>query len=237
MSHSPESSGPLPTLTIEGDSDTPLAELPSREDVDIASDKERKAHPLSLSPVTEMTERTPTSIKAVDDPNLPDLILPDPIDEGRDPPETLNEEIDRLQQAMSESVHTLIPTPRATDADDSPASLDHRQEESGHTIQGNSGADLILPIMIYAVVKANPSQLASQLMFLQRYRSAICLTGEASYAIVNLTAVIEFLEHVELAELGLGKDEGKVIRSVTLILALGRYADAFAVSRNFRPSA
>ncbi len=75
-----------------------------------------------------------------------------------------------------------------------------------------SGADLILPIIIYAVVKSNPPQLASQLMFLRRYRSAICLTGEASYAIVNLTAVVEFLEHVDLAELGLGNESDKVIR-------------------------
>ena len=78
-----------------------------------------------------------------------------------------------------------------------------------------SGADLILPIIIFAVVKSNPPQLASHLMFLRRYRSAICLTGEASYAIVNLTAVVEFLEHVDLAELGLGSDSDKVIRSVS----------------------
>jgi hypothetical protein len=49
-------------------------------------------------------------------------------------------------------------------------------------------------------------------MYLRRYRSAICLSGEASYAIVNLTAVVEFLEHVGLAELGLGEDSDKVIR-------------------------
>lgn len=48
-------------------------------------------------------------------------------------------------------------------------------------------------------------------MYLRRYRSAICLTGEASYAIVNLTAVVEFLEHVNLSELGLGSDSEKVM--------------------------
>jgi hypothetical protein len=73
--------------------------------------------------------------------------------------------------------------------------------------RSTSGADLILPLMIYAVVKANPPQLASQLMYLRRYRSAICLVGEASYAIVNLTAVVEFLEHVHLSELGLGDSD------------------------------
>lgn len=77
--------------------------------------------------------------------------------------------------------------------------------------QSTSGADLILPIIIFAVVQANPPQLASQLMYLRRYRSAICLTGEASYAMVNLTAVVEFLEHVDLAELGLGGESDKVM--------------------------
>ena len=75
-----------------------------------------------------------------------------------------------------------------------------------------SGADLILPIIIYAVVKSNPLQLASHLMYMRRYRSAICLSGEASYAIVNLTAVVDFIEHVQLADLGLGGDSEKVIR-------------------------
>ena len=65
--------------------------------------------------------------------------------------------------------------------------------------KGSSGADLILPIIIYAVVKSNPPQLASHLMYLRRFRSAICLTGETSYAIVNLTAVIDFIEHVQLS--------------------------------------
>lgn len=74
-----------------------------------------------------------------------------------------------------------------------------------------SGADLILPIIIYSVVKSNPAHLASQLMYVRRYRSNILLRGDQSYAIVNLTAVIEFLEHVSLAELGLGSYSSRVL--------------------------
>ena len=108
-----------------------------------------------------------------------------------------------LQEAMSDSVLGLTAPVLSRDP---PAELVKPAKQS------TSGADLILPIIIFAVVKSNPPQLASQLMFLRRYRSAICLTGEASYAIVNLTAVVEFLEHVELAELGLGHNSDKVIR-------------------------
>ncbi len=82
---------------------------------------------------------------------------------------------------------------------------------------GSSGADLLLPLAIYSIVKSNPNRLVSHVLFVQRYRSAICLSGEASYAIVNLTAVIEFLEHVDLAELGLTSTE-KVMRCVRRVL-------------------
>lgn len=74
-----------------------------------------------------------------------------------------------------------------------------------------SGADLILPLIIYSVVKSNPAHLASQLMYVRRYRSNILLRGDQSYAIVNLTAVVEFLEHVSLAELGLGSYSSRVL--------------------------
>lgn len=74
-----------------------------------------------------------------------------------------------------------------------------------------SGADLLLPIIIYAIVKANPTRLVSHLLYTQRYRASVCATGEASYAVVNVTAAVEFLENVDLAELGLSSAE-KVLR-------------------------
>jgi hypothetical protein len=109
-----------------------------------------------------------------------------------------------LEEAMSDSVMTIQAPEDSSVTADLPAPSPAKAS--------TSGADLILPIIIYAVVKANPAQLASHLMYLRRYRSAICLTGEASYAIVNLTAVIEFLEHVDMVELGLGEESDKVIR-------------------------
>jgi hypothetical protein len=110
-----------------------------------------------------------------------------------------------LEEAMSDSVMTIHASDAASPSPTPPANQSSQKPST-------SGADLILPIIIYAVVKSNPAQLASHLMYLRRYRSAICLTGEASYAIVNLTAVIEFLEHVDMVELGLGAESDKVIR-------------------------
>lgn len=131
--------------------------------------------------------------------------------------ESQQAELTPLQEALSDSVMTVSAAPVPYDSlpfDDAasvPPPNTSSDKQTKASKKSTSGADLILPIIIYAVVKSNPPQLASQLMYLRRYRSAICLTGEASYAIVNLTAVVEFLEHVNLSELGLGSDSDKVM--------------------------
>jgi hypothetical protein len=77
-------------------------------------------------------------------------------------------------------------------------------------------SDVLLPVMIYAVVKANPSQLVSHLLYVQRFRSR-SVGGEESFCLINLLAVVEFLENVDLAVLGLGSSD-KVMRCVLAIL-------------------
>lgn len=67
--------------------------------------------------------------------------------------------------------------------------------------------------MIFAVVKANPSHFVSHLLYTQRFRNQ-GIGGEESYCLVNLMAVADFLENVDLKALGLGESEKKVLRSV-----------------------
>ncbi|CAE6479565.1 unnamed protein product [Rhizoctonia solani] len=67
-------------------------------------------------------------------------------------------------------------------------------------------SDVLLPVMIYAVVKTNPSQLVSHLLYVQRFRSR-SVGGEESFCLINLMAVVEFLESVDLAVLGLASSE------------------------------
>jgi hypothetical protein len=71
-------------------------------------------------------------------------------------------------------------------------------------------------------------------MYLRRYRSAICLAGEASYAIVNLTAVVEFLEHVQLSELGLDSSERVMSVADLAPISLGDMDDASIASASSR---
>ncbi|KAF8632079.1 hypothetical protein AX15_002055 [Amanita polypyramis BW_CC] len=64
--------------------------------------------------------------------------------------------------------------------------------------------DVLLPILIFSVVKSNPPHLVSHLLFTQRFRNQVVSGGgEESYCLINLMAVAEFLENVDLAALGL----------------------------------
>lgn len=74
--------------------------------------------------------------------------------------------------------------------------------------------DVLLPMIIFSVVKANPPHLVSNLLFTQRFRNQ-SVGGEESYCLINLMAVAEFLENVDMAGLGLG-DSDKVMRFVSL---------------------
>ncbi|KAI0299280.1 hypothetical protein BC826DRAFT_996415 [Russula brevipes] len=75
--------------------------------------------------------------------------------------------------------------------------------------------DIILPLMIFAVVKANPSHFVSHLLYTQRFRNQR-VGGEESYCLVNLMAVADFLENVDLKALGLGESEKIVMSTADL---------------------
>ena len=69
---------------------------------------------------------------------------------------------------------------------------------------------MLLPFIIFSVVKANPTQLISHLLYVQRFRSRN-VHGEEQFCLINLLAAAEFLENVDLGALGLG-DSDKVLR-------------------------
>jgi len=69
--------------------------------------------------------------------------------------------------------------------------------------QSSSSADEILPTLIYTLITSPPSGLniISNLHFVQRFRNASKIDGEAAYCLTNLEAAISFLETVDLASL------------------------------------
>lgn len=69
--------------------------------------------------------------------------------------------------------------------------------------QSSSSADEILPTLIYTLITtpAEGINIISNLHFIQRFRSAHKINGEAAYCLTNLEAAITFLETVDLASL------------------------------------
>ena len=69
--------------------------------------------------------------------------------------------------------------------------------------QSSSSADEILPTLIYTLITSPPEgiNVISNLHFVQRFRAASKVDGEAAYVLVNLEAAITFLETVDLASL------------------------------------
>lgn len=70
-------------------------------------------------------------------------------------------------------------------------------------LPSSSSADEILPTLIYCLITSPPEgiNVISNLLFIQRFRSASKMNGEAAYCLTNLEAAISFLEDVELSSL------------------------------------
>ncbi|KAI9802926.1 MAG: hypothetical protein M1825_002157 [Sarcosagium campestre] len=72
-----------------------------------------------------------------------------------------------------------------------------------HFHPSSSSADEILPTLIYTLITTPPEgiNVISNLAFIQRFRAASKIDGEAAYCLTNLEAAITFLETVDLASL------------------------------------
>ena len=116
---------------------------------------------------------------------------------------------------------TVVLSPNSTREQDDPVPKIVAETESTSQVTSPSttapsaptpvSGDIVLPLMIFAAVKANPPHLVSHLLYTQRFRNQ-AVGGEESYCLINLMAVAEFLENVDLAALGLGDSEKHVIR-------------------------
>lgn len=61
-------------------------------------------------------------------------------------------------------------------------------------MEGESGADRFLPLLIYVVIKADPEQLVSNVKYIERFRQPAKLESEAGYYLTNLVRKF-FAEH------------------------------------------
>ncbi|KAK9452269.1 uncharacterized protein V1518DRAFT_425215 [Limtongia smithiae] len=77
--------------------------------------------------------------------------------------------------------------------------LSHMKQTTG--AKTSSSADFVLPVLIFAVIQADPPCIYSNLSYIQRFRSQKTNQGETAYCLTNFAAVVAFLETVDLTTL------------------------------------
>ncbi|GMI77161.1 ARABIDOPSIS THALIANA VACUOLAR PROTEIN SORTING 9A [Hibiscus trionum] len=69
------------------------------------------------------------------------------------------------------------------------------------------GADDFLPVLIYVTIKANPPQLHSNLLYIQRYRRQSRLVSEAAYFFTNMLSAEAFVSNIDAKSLSMEETE------------------------------
>ncbi|CAL9185258.1 unnamed protein product, partial [Musa hybrid cultivar] len=69
------------------------------------------------------------------------------------------------------------------------------------------GADEFLPVLIYVTIKANPPQLHSNLLYIQRYRRQSRLVSEAAYFFTNILSAESFIWNIDAQALSMEEAE------------------------------
>lgn len=188
--------GQLPPIPMKDDTPAEQPSIGPQGSIHEMTDDTRslggRSRPMSpeADPATPKPISRPASVFSNSENSVPEIHLPDSAI-------SLPEDEDSKTPSHSEAATYF-------DRSHSTSSLNASPEIApGPT---SSSADLILPILIYSVVQANPQQLASHLAFVQRFRAENLFGGEGQYCLVNAQAVLEFLLTVDLEALGLSSD-------------------------------
>ncbi|KAI8645855.1 hypothetical protein BD408DRAFT_411168 [Parasitella parasitica] len=74
-------------------------------------------------------------------------------------------------------------------------------------MEGDEGADVFLPLLIYVVIRANPPKLISNVQYISRFRNPEHLKSEVGYYLTNLMGAIEFIETMDVNSLTISQEE------------------------------
>lgn len=92
------------------------------------------------------------------------------------------------------------------------------------------GADEFLPVLIYVTIKANPPQLHSNLLYIQRYRHQSRLVAEAAYFFTNMLSAASFISNIDAKALSMDETEFENNMETARALLSGLSADADGLS-------
>lgn len=80
------------------------------------------------------------------------------------------------------------------------------------------GADEFLPVLIYVTIKANPPQLHSNLLYIQRFRHQSRLIAEAAYYFTNMLSAESFISSIDAKAISM--DEAEFERNMEFARAM-----------------
>ncbi|GAA5902027.1 hypothetical protein JCM5296_007558 [Sporobolomyces johnsonii] len=194
---------PVPLKKDIGSDNSSSSDRPAEVEMDDAASRTSSRAPSRLRspppPAVDDDEllRTPRPPPPVADQDVPEIKLSDSTSQ-------VSELSSSMHEATSSSMFDPVPAPSPPQSIFETSS---RRSPSISSGAATSSADLILPLLIYSVVRANPPHLVSHLKFAHRFRSESLMRGQASYCATNFDAVVEFLNHVDIASLGLSSQK------------------------------
>ncbi|XP_052190743.1 vacuolar protein sorting-associated protein 9A-like [Diospyros lotus] len=89
------------------------------------------------------------------------------------------------------------------------------------------GADEFLPVLIYVTIKANPPQLHSNLLYIQRYRRQSRLVAESAYFFTNMLSAESFILNIDANALSMDETEFQSNMESARALLSGLSADTY----------
>ncbi|KAI7858933.1 hypothetical protein BDC45DRAFT_286847 [Circinella umbellata] len=117
---------------------------------------------------------------------------PEPVESPLSPPtELLHTDTASIASSIDKKLPT-VPSPTADVTDTPTSSSDHQSLRS-------ASADVLLPLLIFSIVKSNPTSFLSNLRFIQRFRRPSRVTGQESYCLTNIVCfffILIFLQKV-----------------------------------------
>ncbi|PBK86415.1 hypothetical protein ARMGADRAFT_1169145 [Armillaria gallica] len=188
----------LPPIRLRNENETLPEEVmlePTRKPRSLSKEKEQSGLP---QPHIEFQAKDPTA----NSHSVPAIVEPEQKANGVTVSDisTVN---DKEDKSVSPSPSSPRPSTVASEKSNPP------REETPISL------DVLFPLLIFSVVKSNPPHLVSHVLYSQRYRHKHA-NGEENYCVINLMAVIEFLENVDLKSLGLGQEGGRVLSTADL---------------------
>ncbi|KAJ8773414.1 hypothetical protein K2173_028591 [Erythroxylum novogranatense] len=88
------------------------------------------------------------------------------------------------------------------------------------------GADEFLPVLILVAIKANPPQLHSNLLYIQRYRRQSRLVGEQAYFFTNMLSAESFISNIDAKLLSMEENEYEKNMEFARALLFGLSSDS-----------